>query len=341
MLLLPLLAFIAVLLVLLDLVGPQPGPSTPAVQLPHGARQAAETAPQQSTSASPAAARSQAPQTLPASFAGTRVDGRFRTDAAGHLLISEDIRRIFDYFLAAIGEEPLRSSVERLRLHIAEQLPTPAREQALALLNQYLDYRRELVLLERDWPQQASLDALRQREAAVQALRASLFGPEAHLAFFAREQAYNQYSLQRLAIQQDAGLDIAGKAAALDRLREGLPPDLQASLLPQLQNDLRQQTAKLQVDGADAAQIRHLRLQMVGAAATERLEALDHKRQAWARRLADYQQAKARIAASRGLSAGDKAAAIARLAAEHFDERERLRLEAAEQLAQARSPASS
>ena len=284
----------------------------------------------------PATIEGTALQALPPSFAGTQVDGVLRVDAAGQLIISEDIRRIFDYFLAAIGEEPLRRSVERLRLYIASQLQAPAREQALALLDQYLDYRRELVLLERDWPQQAGLDALRRREEAAQALRARLFSPEAHQAFFAREEAYNRFSLQRLAIQQDTGLDDEGKAIAVDLLRDSLPADLQASLLPQLQNDLRQQAAKLQAEGAGPEQIRQLRLQMVGAAATQRLEALDRQRQAWARRLADYQAAKARVEASRGLSEGDKAAAIARLTAERFDERERLRLDAAEQLAETR-----
>ena len=278
--------------------------------------------------------------TLPGSFSGTQVDGAFQVDEAGRLVLSQDIRRIFDYFLAAIGEEPVRASVERLQAYIAGQLQEPARGEALALLTHYLDYRRELVLIERDWPQLASLDALRRREAAVQALRARLFSRDAHQAFFAGEEAYNQFSLQRLAIQQDVNLDDAAKAAAVDRLRDGLPPELQASLLPQLQNELRAQTAKLQAAGASPERVRQLRQQLVGAQATQRLEALDQKRLAWARRLGDYREAKARIEASRGLSAGDKAAAIERLASEHFDERERLRLSAAEQLAEARSPAS-
>ncbi|NQD94523.1 lipase secretion chaperone [Pseudomonas sp. CrR25] len=276
---------------------------------------------------------------LPASFAGTQVDGAFRIDAAGNLILSEDIRRIFDYFLAAVGEEPLRTSVERLQAYIAGQLPRPARDQAHALLAQYLEYKRELVQVERQLPQMANLAALRQREAVVQALRARLFDNEVRQAFFAREEAYNRFTLQRLAIQQDASLDSVAKAAAVDRLRDSLPEDLQASVLPQLQNQLRQQTARLQADGAHPAQIRELRQQLVGAEATQRLEALDRKRLAWAKRLDSYRTAKAGIEASQGLSASDKATAIARLAAEHFDERERLRLPAAEQLAAARQQA--
>lgn len=299
----------------------------------------------------PMQAPSSAPQTtaskvveplksLPASFSGTSVDGIFRLDADGNLLISEDIRRIFDYFLAAVGEEPLRASVERLRAYIAAQLPANAREQALALLNQYLDYKRELVLLERDLPQMANLDALRQREAAVQALRARIFDRETQQAFFAREEAYNQFTLQRLAILHDSQLDGAGKAAAVDQLRNSLPAEMQDAVLPQLQNELRQQTAQLQASGAKPEQIRQLRQQLVGAEATQRLEVLDQQRQTWKKRIAQYRIDKAAIENNTGMSASDKRAAITQLATENFDERERLRLEAAEQLAAQEKPQS-
>lgn len=279
-------------------------------------------------------------KTLPASFDGTTVDGVFRLDADGNLLISEDIRRIFDYFLAAVGEEPLRTSVERLRAYIAAQLPAHAREQALALLNQYLDYKRELVLLERDLPQMANLDALRQRETAVQALRARIFDAQTQQAFFAREEAYNQFTLQRLAILHNSQLDDAGKAAAVDQLRNSLPAEMQDTVLPQLQNELRQQTAQLQAAGAKPEQIRQLRQQLVGAEATQRLEVLDQQRQTWKKRIAQYSTEKAAIENNPGMSAGDKRAAIAELAAENFDEREQLRLEAAEQLATKKKPES-
>lgn len=273
---------------------------------------------------------------LPPSFAGTQVDGQFRLDAAGNLLIERDIRRIFDYFLSAYGEDSLKATIERLQAYVRSQLDEPAESQALALLEQYLEYKRQLVQLEKDLPQMASLDALRQREQAVQNLRASLFSVETHQAFFAEEEAYNGFTLQRLAIRHDQTLDDQQKAEALDRLRASLPEELQALLAPQLQAELRQQTAALQAQGASAAQIQQLRLQLVGAEATARLEALDQQRQQWRQRLADYRREKARVLANDGLSESDKQAAIAELAAQRFDDSERLRLEAAEQLAQSR-----
>jgi len=75
-----------------------------------------------------------------------------------------------------------------------------------------------------------------------------------------------------------------------------------------------------------------LRQQMVSNAATTRLEKLDGARKQRRNRLAAYRQDKARIENSRGLSDADKRAAIARLAADRFDEYERQRLPAAEEL---------
>ena len=281
-------------------------------------------------------AKPASPLNLPASFVGTEVDGGLHVDASGQLIIDEDIRRLFDYFLASIGEESLAASVKRLRTYIDGQLGEPARSHAQVLLNQYLEYKRELALLERDLPRLASLDALRQREAALQALRARLFDAETHQAFFAREEGYNRFTLERLAIAQDARLDAEAKGQAVDRLRASLPAELQDAVLPQLQQELRQHTARLQAEGASAGQIRQMRQQLVGAEATTRLEALDGQRQNWQKRLDDYLTAKARIQNNEGLSVGDRQAALKTLAAEHFDERERLRLEAAEHLAASR-----
>jgi lipase chaperone LimK len=317
----------------------QPGHQT--TQLPPPAATATPPAPQPAAQAmTPSVEDAQKQKktsklALPSSFVGTEVDGSFRVDAAGNLIISEDIRRIFDYFLASIGEESLDASVSRLRSYIDSQLQEPARARAQALLEQYLSYKRELVMLERDLPQMANLDAMRQRETAVQALRARLFDSETLQAFFAREEGYNRFTLERLAIQHDGKMSAEEKGVAVDRLRASLPEELQDAVLPQLQQELRQNTARLQAEGASAAQVRQMRQQLVGAEATTRLEALDGQRQNWQKRLDDYLAAKARVEASEGLSAGDKRAAIEALAAERFDERERLRLDAAEQLAAA------
>jgi len=87
----------------------------------------ATAAPLAPVEATPAAAESAALSSLPPSFAGTEVDGQFRLDDAGNLLISMDIRRIFDYFLSAYGEERIQTSIARLQAYIRSQLDEPPR----------------------------------------------------------------------------------------------------------------------------------------------------------------------------------------------------------------------
>lgn len=334
-LLLPVL-FTACVAITLYLEPATPTPARTFAGSPDTAPVSRLPAPQPHVGASSTVASPSSAKQLPASFSGTQVDGVFQVDEQGNLRITRDIVQIFDYFLSAIGEESLAQSIERLQAHIRNQLPTPAEAQALALLEQYLDYKRQLVLLERDLPQLPSLDALKQREMAVQALRARLFSSEAHQAFFATEESYNLFTLERLAIQRDDSLDANAKGEALDRLRDGLPEELQASVLPQLHSELRSQTSALQAAGGSAAQVQALRQQLVGNQAASRLQALDQQRQSWKQRLQRFQQETSAIDTHPGLSPADKQAAIQRLAQEQFDERERLRLDASAQLASAR-----
>ncbi|MCY1437469.1 Lipase chaperone [compost metagenome] len=119
-------------------------------------------------------------------------------------------------------------------------------------------------------------------------------------------------------------------------MRSTLPEELQAAVASQLQAELRAQVSALQASGAGPEQIRQLRQQLVGAEATARLENLDQQRLQWQQRLQAYLREKARIEASQGLSASDKAAAIGRLQEEGFNPQERLRLQAAAELAAAR-----
>lgn len=286
--------------------------------------------------AAPVSATHGMPQ-LPASLRGTSVDGQFRLDAAGNLLISEDIRRIFDYFLSSMGEEPFKQTIARLRAYIDSQLQEPARSQAQTLLDQYLTYKRELIGLERDLPQRADLQTLRLRDSQVRALRARLFSAEVHEVFFGLEEAQGQFILQRLAIVHDPSLDDRQKAEEIDRLRDALPEALQDHVFAQMQVELRQQTRQLREQGGSAEDIRRLRQQTVGAAATQRLEALDAQRADWQRRLQAYRSEQQKIEQSSGLSDADKRAASERLAEAHFSASERLRLQAALQLQQARA----
>src|SRR5690554_177244 len=219
----------------------------------------------------------------PTSLRGTEVDGELLVDARGNLVLTSQVRHLFDYFLSLIGEESSQQARQHIRDHLTAQLDEPARGQALELLETYLDYQYQLVDLEARFPVAERLEDLLAREQAVQQLRARLFSREAHEAFFAGEEIYNNFTLERLTIQQDPSLSDREKGLAIEALRENLPEEMQQLLVPQIHNDLRDQTLALRAAGADEGRIRQLRMGMLGPEATERLEELDRSRAEWRR----------------------------------------------------------
>ncbi len=298
-----------------------PPANTPA--LTRTSHQAPEAALPSRTALNP---ESTATQPRPASLRGTEVDGRLQVDANGNLLINDQLRHLFDYYLSANGEETPEQTQERVRQYLNQQLVDPARAQALAIFEHYLSYLQAVAELEQDFPVLDDLDALWAREEAVQRLRASLFDPAVHEAFFAGEEVYNRFTLERLAINRNPALSPDQRAAEIEALRENLPEALQQLLVPQLHQDLRQQTRVLTEQNGSAADIRDLRLSLVGPEATARLEALDQQRAVWQARVSDFNRERDAILQQPGLAEQDKQAAIDALLQERFAVNEQLRI---------------
>ena len=81
------------------------------------------------------------PGALPASLRGTEVDGALPVDANGNLVVGPAVRRFFDYFLSAAGEESEAALQTRLGAEIRARLDGAAAAQALDLLDRYMEYR--------------------------------------------------------------------------------------------------------------------------------------------------------------------------------------------------------
>ncbi|SDU31158.1 lipase secretion chaperone [Halopseudomonas salegens] len=268
------------------------------------------------------------PEALPASLRDTEVDGQLQVDAQGNLLITDQLRHLFDYFLATVGEVSQEQAEAKIRAYLRQNLAQPAQTQALDLLDDYLAYLHAVVDLESAYPRAADLDALLAREDAVQRLRASIFSAEAHAAFFAKEELYHRFTLQRMQVMQDATLDAVERGERIEALRDDLPDALRELLLPQLHADLRQQSQALLAAGGSSDELRNLRMELVGPQATERLEALDSQRADWQQRLDSFASEREQIMQHPGLAPTDQTAMLDELLARNFAEHEQLRVRA-------------
>jgi lipase chaperone LimK len=266
----------------------------------------------------------------PASLRDTRVDGGLAVDASGRFVATPDARRLFDYFLAASGEEPDDVLVARIRAEIARRLPPDAAAEAGLLLDRYLAYRARARTLAEHGLDDAPLD---ERLATLRALRQATLGAEAADAFFAAEEEADEVAIARLRAAQDPDASPDERAAALAAAEASLPPlEQQRRREARVALELRAAEQEVLAAGGTPDDLRALRERSVGAEAAERLAALDADRAAWRARVDAYRQEKARIEHDPALDGAARDAAVARLRAERFAANERLRIEALDEL---------
>ncbi|WP_111656305.1 lipase secretion chaperone [Isoalcanivorax indicus] len=266
---------------------------------------------------------------MPRSLDGTQVDGELRADAHGNLIIEPDIRRVFDYFLSTVGEDDIEQVKARIALHLAETLPDSAARQAWELFERYEAYGAALEALpQHDGTVAGMGESLKQR----QQLRQEWLGQNVAEAFYSFDDAFDNYTLARMAVLENDSLDADEKAARLQALEDDLPAPLR-EVRERANQPVRvsQDVAALREAGASEYEIRAVREAALGREAAERLEALDRQREQWDRRYADYRRAVAEIAAS-GLAQEDQEREVARLREATFDEQEQRRVQALDRM---------
>lgn len=210
--------------------------TTPSGPDPLGARQPAPiVAPPPGQAAPTDGILARTPESLGAtpfapSLAGTDIDGALKANANGDLIVDLQTRDFFDYFLSTVGEVSPETAIGQIEQMARNHLPEPAASQALALLDDYLAYKQAALGV-----MQSELDPSRAQDPAYQltalgnaladlkALRQSTFSNAAHNAFFGLEEAYSEYTLASLSIQQRDDLSNEGKQALIDYHRDQLP----------------------------------------------------------------------------------------------------------------------
>lgn len=303
-----------------------PSPTPLATAMPSDARSQQASALNQKLHNAPTAALVD-PGPLPPSLQGTRHGVILHSDAHGRLLLQAELLQLFDFYLAGREEEGLDKVLTRIHQALAAQLQGQALAQARDLLRRYVDYRIALQHL----PQAGSdLDptALRLRLDAINGARLQFFSAEEYAALFARDNAEDEYMLQRLALARQDGLSAAQRQQALAELELQLPEDVRLVRAESVRHgELYASTQALQEQGASAEEIRQLREQSLGSEAADALAALDRQHAAWQQRLNDYARERDKLRTA-GLSQSDLQAALTQLQSSRFDEFERKRVQA-------------
>lgn len=222
---------------------------------------------------------------LPKSLKGAPLPQLLDLEENGALVINEKIKKLFDYFLSAIGEESLEMIVARIK-HQLRQLPASANVQAQEILEGYLKYRNELAAImaqANGEVGQRSFDQIALLREQIADARQALFAPDVLEVFFAKQDQYDNYMYARQKLEK-SDLTLAERAAAVELLNASTPDWLVEQQRKSEQVNNYRQLAKT----GSNDDLRVLAEREFGINAADRLAKLQLERQQWQQNLSQY-----------------------------------------------------
>jgi lipase chaperone LimK len=239
-------------------------------------------------------------------------------------VVGPEVRRFFDYFLSATGEESMETIHTRIVNEIQGRLRPTAANEAMDLLDRYLAYRERAAALG-----PADRDDLEAQFAALEEVRREVLGDHDAVALFGDEEDAGRMALERRRIAEDPRLTAEEKERALEEAEARLPePEREARAEAVSALRLWQDEQKLRADGASPQELRGLRESRFGKEAADRLAELDPAHDAWRERISLFQSGKAAIESDPSLTSEQRASAVDQLLQASFSSPEQIRVRA-------------
>jgi lipase chaperone LimK len=254
----------------------------------------------------------------------TEINCQLRLDQSQRLIVNEQTRNCFEYFITQYGEKNLKQIKKDFEAYVQQNYKEPSLSQILDVWRRYVDYREKLGSLKAPNLDPDHPEYYETIFADTQNLRKQFFSNYEIEGLFGTEDIYNQYTLKRMAVMADKRLSEIQKAQKLKDLFNQLPTDWQENLeqINKLE-DLRKLTADIKTRGGSAEEIHQMRINLVGPEATQRLETLDHQRADWKDKVGSYLTERDSIIKS-GMSEDAKHKAIQQLRNQNFNKKEEI-----------------
>ncbi|MDL0431130.1 lipase secretion chaperone [Marinobacter sp. TBZ242] len=262
------------------------------------------------------------------SLAGTQIDGSLQADSSGNLVVNLETRDFFDYFLNTVGEVSPERALAEIETLARENLPPQAAKQALALLDQYLNYKESALALgsqnldpSRQHDPRYQLEMLKGALADLKQLRRNSFDASTHEAFFGLEEAYGEYTLATLDLQQRTDLSESAKTTLQEWHRQQLPEVIRRTESRMMAEGEHYRERQEVLASAQSPEAAGRQLQALGLEPERTAEVVNYleERQQFDQRFEQYRQERASLEES-GIAAEDLVTMEKRLLEQHFDD---------------------
>ena len=161
---------------------------------------------------------------------GTDIDGQLKVGEDGQLIVDIAVKDFFDYFLSATAEVSPELALDELLRVASESLPPENFRQVQAMLDNYLAYKESAIQLmaqpmlphDQQTPEY-QLQVLEQSVQELRSLRREHMPEDQIDAFFGLEEAYEDFTLASIRIQNNPNLTPEQMQLELQAQRERLP----------------------------------------------------------------------------------------------------------------------
>lgn len=155
----------------------------------------------------------------------TEVNCQLVLDQSNRLVVNEQTRNCFEYFITQYGEKNIDQIKQDFKAYIQQGYQEPALKQILDLWTRYLDYRVQLGSLKEPSLNKEDPEYYRKIFASMKSLRSQFFSDYEVDGLFGAENTYHEYTLDRMSIMADQSLTEVQKAQKLKELFAQLPED--------------------------------------------------------------------------------------------------------------------
>jgi lipase chaperone LimK len=267
---------------------------------------------------------------LPIHMSDVRIE-ELAFDANNSLIVDESIKNLIEFFLLAKDIEGQEQTIQRLREYLELTLPSPAKEQALALSEQYLNYKENHQTQQfsdnTNLSDEANLSdikiALEERKKA----RRQYLGDANSQAIFGYEEKYDDFSFKRLEINANTSLSANEKDELIALAEQQLPNELAEKMRYKRQKkNIEKQISLLKKDPTNESEIYNLRKDFYGEKAAERMAYLEDNSAEWQQRVNGFYYQQSLILNNSDLDKETKNELVKQLKEQNFSYKEQVKL---------------
>jgi len=267
---------------------------------------------------------------LPTSMADIHIE-KFSYDENAQLIVNENIKHIFEFFLMATQEEGREQAIARLNEYIDMTLPSDAAKQALIIAQNYLSYKSSLetpdIPMSSDLGNEETLKKLKTALADKKSVRRLHLGEPVSEALFGHEERYDDFSLTRLEINANTALSDDEKDQHIAQAENDLPPAMAQKMRSKRQEEnLQQKIEQLKAEGVNNQEIHSLRTEFYGQKVADRMAYLEDNSDAWREKVSQFYSEQDFISAQSDLNQDDKSQLISEAKNAIFTQKEQIKL---------------